>query len=123
MILVIVKIYRTFLSWGSQHVEKFFDGFGMLIQQAAASLELWTGVAPATKNNQIGPTRVGFIRFIAGAVCPSCKAQDKIAITPDDKTIYCLNCDFGKSLKILKINLQTLMSQKFLISMILDLKT
>ena len=36
----------------------------------------------------------GFIRFIAGAVCPSCKAQDKIAITPDDKTIYCLNCDF-----------------------------
>lgn len=36
----------------------------------------------------------GFIRFIAGAVCPSCKAQDKIAITPDDKTIYCLSCDF-----------------------------
>ena len=36
----------------------------------------------------------GFIRFIAGAVCPSCKVQDKIAITPDDKTIYCLNCDF-----------------------------
>ena len=38
-----------FLSWGSQHAEKFFDGFGMLIQQAAASFELWTGVAPATK--------------------------------------------------------------------------
>ena len=36
----------------------------------------------------------GFIRFIAGAVCPSCKALDKIAITPDDKTIYCLNFDF-----------------------------
>ena len=36
----------------------------------------------------------GFIRFIAGAVCPSCKEQDKIAITPDDKTIYCLSCDF-----------------------------
>ena len=35
-----------------------------------------------------------FIRFIAGAVCPSCKLQDKIAITPDDKTIYCLSCDF-----------------------------
>lgn len=35
-----------------------------------------------------------FIRFIAGAVCPSCKELDKIAITPDDKTIYCLNCDF-----------------------------
>ena len=50
-------------------------------------------------------------------------SRQKIAITPDDKTIYCLNCDFKeKSLKILKINLQTLMSQKFLISMILDLK-
>tara|TARA_B100000965_G_scaffold355148_1_gene332318 strand:+ start:1259 stop:1471 length:213 start_codon:yes stop_codon:yes gene_type:complete len=36
----------------------------------------------------------GFIRFIAGAVCPLCKAQDKIAISPDDKTIYCLNCNF-----------------------------
>ena len=36
----------------------------------------------------------GFIRFIAGAICPSCKEQDKIAISPDDNTIYCLNCDF-----------------------------
>jgi len=35
-----------------------------------------------------------FVRFIAGAVCPSCKALDKIAISPDDNTIYCLNCDF-----------------------------
>ena len=35
-----------------------------------------------------------FIRFIAGAVCPSCKELDKIAITPDDQIIYCLNCDF-----------------------------
>ena len=38
-----------FLKWGSQHAEKNFDGFGMLIQQAAASFELWTGVAPETK--------------------------------------------------------------------------
>jgi uncharacterized metal-binding protein (TIGR02443 family) len=35
-----------------------------------------------------------FIRFIAGAACPKCKELDKIAITPDDKTIYCLSCDF-----------------------------
>ena len=34
------------------------------------------------------------IRFIAGAVCPNCKEMDKIAITADDKTIYCLSCDF-----------------------------
>ena len=36
----------------------------------------------------------GLIRFIAGAVCPNCKEMDKIAITADDKTIYCLSCDF-----------------------------
>ncbi|MDB0058772.1 YheV family putative metal-binding protein [Gammaproteobacteria bacterium] len=36
----------------------------------------------------------GFVRFIAGAVCPSCKKLDKIAISPDDNSIYCLNCDF-----------------------------
>jgi uncharacterized metal-binding protein (TIGR02443 family) len=35
-----------------------------------------------------------FIRFIAGAVCPGCKQIDKIAITSDDQTIYCLSCDF-----------------------------
>ena len=35
-----------------------------------------------------------FIRFIAGAVCPSCKALDKIAISTDDQSIYCLRCDF-----------------------------
>ncbi|MDB2628504.1 YheV family putative metal-binding protein [Gammaproteobacteria bacterium] len=38
-----------------------------------------------------------FIRFIAGAVCPNCKEVDKIAITPDDKTIYCLSCDFKEN--------------------------
>jgi uncharacterized metal-binding protein (TIGR02443 family) len=35
-----------------------------------------------------------FIRFIAGAVCPSCKEIDKIAISADDQMIYCLSCDF-----------------------------
>ena len=35
-----------------------------------------------------------FIRFIAGAVCPSCKALDKIAISADDQSIYCLSCSF-----------------------------
>ena len=38
-----------FLKWASQYSEKYFDGFGMLIQQAAASFELWTGVLPQTK--------------------------------------------------------------------------
>ena len=38
-----------------------------------------------------------FIRFIAGAVCPSCKELDKIAITPDDQSIYCLSCDFKEN--------------------------
>ncbi len=38
-----------------------------------------------------------FIRFIAGAICPSCKMPDKIALTPDDNKIYCLNCSFEES--------------------------
>ena len=37
------------------------------------------------------------IRFIAGAVCPKCKELDKIAITADDQTIYCLSCDFKEN--------------------------
>ena len=37
-----------FLKWSSQRSEKYFDGFGMLINQAAASFALWTGVEPET---------------------------------------------------------------------------
>ena len=64
-----------------------------------------------------------FIRFIAGAVCPSCKEIDKIAITSDDQTIYCLSCDFKehKPVESPPIN-QNLMSHKSLILKILDLK-
>ena len=42
-----------FLKWGSQRSDKYFDGFGMLIHQAAASFELWTGVAPETKISKL----------------------------------------------------------------------
>ena len=41
--------HTPFLEWGRQYTDKYFDGFGMLIQQAAASFEIWTGVAPETK--------------------------------------------------------------------------
>ena len=41
--------HTPFLEWGSQYTDRCFDGFGMLIQQAAASFKLWTGVAPETK--------------------------------------------------------------------------
>jgi|TARA_B110000977_G_scaffold182124_1_gene243447 uncharacterized metal-binding protein (TIGR02443 family) len=34
------------------------------------------------------------VQFIAGAVCPSCKAQDTIAINSDDDEIYCAKCNF-----------------------------
>ena len=34
------------------------------------------------------------VQFIAGAICPSCKAQDTIAINSDDDEIYCVKCDF-----------------------------
>lgn len=34
------------------------------------------------------------VQFIAGAICPSCKEQDTIAINADDDQIYCIKCDF-----------------------------
>ncbi len=34
------------------------------------------------------------VQFIAGAVCPKCKAVDKIAINSDNDQIYCVECDF-----------------------------
>ena len=35
-------------------------------------------------------------RFIAGAVCPSCGAQDRLVVeeTPDHKRRRCVNCGF-----------------------------
>ena len=35
-----------------------------------------------------------FVQFIAGAVCPSCKSLDTIALNPADDEIYCVKCDF-----------------------------
>ena len=35
-----------------------------------------------------------FVQFIAGAVCPTCKSQDTIALNPSDDEIYCVKCDF-----------------------------
>ena len=43
-----------------------------------------------------------FIQFIAGAVCPSCKAQDTIAINPGDDLIYCVKCDYKENRPVLK---------------------
>lgn len=37
------------------------------------------------------------VQFIAGAVCPSCKAQDTIAINGEDDQIYCVKCDFKEN--------------------------
>ncbi|GAB5452962.1 MAG: hypothetical protein Hals2KO_32900 [Halioglobus sp.] len=33
-------------------------------------------------------------RFIAGAVCPRCKAIDKIAVDLDEDVRFCVACDF-----------------------------
>ena len=38
-----------------------------------------------------------FIQFISGAVCPSCKAIDTIAISKDNDHIYCVKCDFKET--------------------------
>ena len=35
-----------------------------------------------------------FIQFIAGAICPSCKEKDTIAINSNDDEIYCVKCDY-----------------------------
>ena len=34
------------------------------------------------------------LKFIAGAICPNCKALDRIAVTHDDEKIICVSCDF-----------------------------
>jgi uncharacterized metal-binding protein (TIGR02443 family) len=38
-------------------------------------------------------------RFIAGAICPSCKLIDKIQLKKidDRQTIECINCGFSQS--------------------------
>lgn len=43
-----------------------------------------------------------FVQFIAGAVCPSCKTQDTIAINAKDDLIYCVKCDFTERRPIAK---------------------
>ena len=35
-----------------------------------------------------------FRRFVAGAICPKCKKIDTIALSADDKRIFCVSCDY-----------------------------
>ena len=56
-----------------------------------------------------------FVQFIAGAVCPTCKANDTIAINPNNDEIYCVKCDYtekrpteGKSVKVEEIKVVNL---------------
>lgn len=35
-----------------------------------------------------------FRRFVAGAICPECKARDTIALSKDDQRIFCIKCSF-----------------------------
>lgn len=39
----------SFLKWASENSNHLFDGLGMLVEQAAASFELWTGHKPQTQ--------------------------------------------------------------------------
>ena len=43
-----------------------------------------------------------FVQFIAGAICPTCKSKDTIAINPDDDEIYCVKCDYTEKRPIEK---------------------
>ena len=56
-----------------------------------------------------------FVQFIAGAICPTCKSKDTIAINPDNDEIYCVKCDYtekrptqGKSVKVEEIKVVNL---------------
>ena len=33
-------------------------------------------------------------KFIAGAVCPSCKEQDSIVLKDDDSEVKCISCNY-----------------------------
>tara|TARA_Y100000996_G_C22275157_1_gene541652 strand:+ start:273 stop:482 length:210 start_codon:yes stop_codon:yes gene_type:complete len=35
-----------------------------------------------------------FVQFIAGAICPSCKEKDTVAINSNNDEIYCVKCDY-----------------------------
>ena len=35
-----------------------------------------------------------FVQFIAGAICPSCKTRDTIALSAENDQIYCIKCDY-----------------------------
>jgi len=43
------KEKTPFLEWASQYSDNYYDGFGMLINQAALSFTLWTGSSPDTE--------------------------------------------------------------------------
>ena len=43
------KEKTPFLEWASQYSDSCYDGFGMLINQAALSFKYWTGTKPDTK--------------------------------------------------------------------------
>ena len=33
-------------------------------------------------------------KFIAGAICPSCKEQDSIVLKDDDSEVKCISCNY-----------------------------
>ena len=56
-----------------------------------------------------------FVQFIAGAICPNCKALDTIALNKYDDEIYCVKSDYieqtpkeKESLKSKQINVVNL---------------
>ena len=88
----------TFIQQIESMASETSDGLGMLVEQAAESFYIWHGIRPSTEN-VLSELRQPVIRFIAGAVCPSCKSEDSIYVELDllGKPVKrrCTQCGFN----------------------------
>lgn len=94
----------AFCRWAKEHgARQTSDGLGMLVEQAGLAFELWRGRAPDTKRvlrMLRGGGGANPRRFVAGAVCPQCRAMDRIVIERGDggQRRYCVACGYADTM-------------------------